>query len=182
VAAQAPAIDIPYIRYCDALHLHYGKKSRKFRKKYIPKMVSGPTYRSHSSWPNQVQDQICRECAHPHRSRRLLLMWNGSKTLTTKMDILSRVVVVACQKQNPQQRKQKGISLMVMINSMEDIRKDSHFGKSWTFNARNLWNFSWGCDKFLNVNITRKRGRGFQYLMQELAQEATSGGIGSGKL
>jgi acyl-CoA dehydrogenase len=150
-------IVMPYI-------LHYG--SQEVQEKYIPKMVSGDYIGAIAmTEPGAGSDlQGMRTSAIDQGDYYLV---NGSKTFITN-GYLSDVVVVAV-KTDPS-KGAKGISLMVMDNSMEGYTKGFPFEKVG-LHAQDTCELFFEDVKVPKVNILGKEGEGFQYLMQELAQE-----------
>jgi alkylation response protein AidB-like acyl-CoA dehydrogenase len=150
-------IVMPYI-------LHYGNQG--VQKKYIPKMISGEYIGAIAmTEPGAGSDlQGMRTSAIDHGDHYLV---NGSKTFITN-GYLSDVVVVAV-KTDPS-KGAKGISLVVMDNSMEGYTKGFPFEKVG-LHAQDTCELFFEDVKVPKVNLLGKEGEGFQYLMQELAQE-----------
>jgi alkylation response protein AidB-like acyl-CoA dehydrogenase len=150
-------IVMPYI-------LHYG--SQEVQEKYIPKMVSGDYIGAIAmTEPGAGSDlQGMRTSAIDQGDYYLV---NGSKTFITN-GYLSDVVVVAV-KTDPS-KGAKGISLVVMDNSMEGYTKGFPFEKVG-LHAQDTCELFFEDVKVPKVNLLGKEGEGFQYLMQELAQE-----------
>ena len=150
-------IVMPYI-------LHYG--NQEVQEKYIPKMVSGDYIGAIAmTEPGAGSDlQGMRTSAIDQGDYYLV---NGSKTFITN-GYLSDVVVVAV-KTDPS-KGAKGISLVVMDNSMEGYTKGFPFEKVG-LHAQDTCELFFEDVKVPKVNLLGKEGEGFQYLMQELAQE-----------
>lgn len=150
-------IVMPYI-------LHYG--SQEVQEKYISKMVSGDYIGAIAmTEPGAGSDlQGMRTSAIDQGDYYLV---NGSKTFITN-GYLSDVVVVAV-KTDPS-KGAKGISLVVMDNSMEGYTKGYPFEKVG-LHAQDTCELFFEDVKVPKVNLLGKEGEGFQYLMQELAQE-----------
>jgi acyl-CoA dehydrogenase len=148
---------MPYI-------LHYGKEETK--KKYIPKMVSGEYIGAVAmTEPGAGSDlQGMRTTAIDHGDYYLL---NGSKTFITN-GYLSDVVVLAV-KTDPS-KGAKGISLIVVDNSMEGYTKGVPFEKVG-LHAQDTCELFFEDVKVPKENLLGKEGDGFKYLMEELAQE-----------
>jgi len=90
-------------------------------------MVAGGLYRS-IALTEQVQDQICRECAHSAiGSRRILLSEWFRKTFITNGYFI-RCGWGRCQTDS-QQKEQKGLVLMVMDIRWKDYTKGFPFRK-----------------------------------------------------
>ena len=145
-------------------NLHYG--SQDVHEKYIPKMVSGDYIGAIAmTEPGAGSDlQGMRTSAIDQGDYYLV---NGSKTFITN-GYLSDVVVVAV-KTDPS-KGAKGISLVVMDNSMEGYTKGFPFEKVG-LHAQDTCELFFEDVKVPKVNLLGKEGDGFQYLMQELAQE-----------
>lgn len=150
-------IVMPYI-------LHYGNK--QIKEKYIPKMVSGEYIGAIAmTEPGAGSDlQGMRTSAIDQGDHYLV---NGSKTFITN-GYLSDVVVVAV-KTDPS-KGAKGISLLVMDNSMEGYTKGVPFEKVG-LHAQDTCELFFQDVKVPKENLLGKTGEGFTYLMQELAQE-----------
>jgi len=150
-------IVMPYI-------LHYGNE--EVQKKYIPKMISGEFIGAIAmTEPGAGSDlQGMRTSAIDHGDYFLV---NGSKTFITN-GYLSDVVVVAV-KTDPS-KGAKGISLIVMDNSMEGYTKGVPFEKVG-LHAQDTCELFFQDVKVPKENLLGKSGEGFKYLMQELAQE-----------
>jgi alkylation response protein AidB-like acyl-CoA dehydrogenase len=150
-------IVMPYI-------LHYG--NQEVQEKYIPKMISGEYIGAIAmTEPGAGSDlQGMRTSAIDHGDYYLV---NGSKTFITN-GYLSDVVVVAV-KTDPS-KGAKGISLVVMDNSMEGYTKGVPFEKVG-LHAQDTCELFFQDVKVPKENLLGKIGEGFQYLMQELAQE-----------
>lgn len=150
-------IVMPYI-------LHYGNEETK--KKYIPKMVSGEYIGAIAmTEPGAGSDlQGMRSTAIDHGDYYLV---NGSKTFITN-GYLSDVVVVAV-KTDPS-KGAKGISLIVLDNSMEGYTKGVPFEKVG-LHAQDTCELFFEDVKVPKENLLGKEGDGFKYLMHELAQE-----------
>jgi acyl-CoA dehydrogenase len=150
-------IVMPYI-------LHYG--NQEIQEKYIPKMISGEYIGAIAmTEPGAGSDlQGMRTSAIDHGDYYLV---NGSKTFITN-GYLSDVVVVAV-KTDPS-KGAKGISLVVMDNSMKGYTKGFPFEKVG-LHAQDTCELFFEDVKVPKVNLLGKEGEGFQYLMQELAQE-----------
>lgn len=150
-------IVMPYI-------LHYG--NQEVQKKYIPKMISGEYIGAIAmTEPGAGSDlQGMRTTAIDHGDYFLV---NGSKTFITN-GYLSDVVVVAV-KTDPS-KGAKGISLVVLDNSLEGYTKGFPF-KKVGLHAQDTCELFFADVKVPKENLLGKVGEGFQYLMQELAQE-----------
>jgi alkylation response protein AidB-like acyl-CoA dehydrogenase len=150
-------IVMPYI-------LHYGNP--EVQEKYIPKMISGEYIGAIAmTEPGAGSDlQGMRTSAIDHGDYYLV---NGSKTFITN-GYLSDVVVVAV-KTDPS-KGAKGISLIVMDNSMEGYTKGVPFEKVG-LHAQDTCELFFQDVKVPKENLLGKTGEGFKYLMQELAQE-----------
>jgi acyl-CoA dehydrogenase len=150
-------IVMPYI-------LHYG--NQEVQEKYIPKMIAGEYIGAIAmTEPGAGSDlQGMRTTAIDHGDYFLV---NGSKTFITN-GYLSDVVVVAV-KTDPS-KGAKGISLVVLDNSMEGYTKGFPF-KKVGLHAQDTCELFFVDVKVPKENLLGKAGEGFQYLMQELAQE-----------
>lgn len=150
-------IVMPYI-------LHYG--NQEIQEKYVPKMISGEYIGAIAmTEPGAGSDlQGIRTSAIDHGDYYLV---NGSKTFITN-GYLSDVVVVAV-KTDPS-KGAKGISLVVMDNSMKGYTKGFPFEKVG-LHAQDTCELFFEDVKVPKINLLGKEGEGFQYLMQELAQE-----------
>jgi len=150
-------IVMPYI-------LHYGTDQALH--KYIPKMVSGEYIGAVAmTEPGAGSDlQGMRTSAKDHGDYYLV---NGSKTFITN-GYLSDVVVVAL-KTDPQ-KGAKGISLLLLDNSMEGFTKGLPFEKVG-LHAQDTCELFFEDVKVPKENLLGKQGEGFKYLMTELAQE-----------
>jgi acyl-CoA dehydrogenase len=150
-------IVMPYI-------LHYG--NQEAQEKYIPKMVSGEYIGAIAmTEPGAGSDlQGMGTSAIDHGDYYLV---NGSKTFITN-GYLSDVVVVAV-KTDPS-KGAKGISLVVMDNSMKGYTKGFPFEKVG-LHAQDTCELFFEDVQVPKSNLLGKEGEGFKYLMQELAQE-----------
>ncbi len=134
--------------------------------KYIPKMISGEYIGAVAmTEPGAGSDlQGIRTSAIDHGDYYLV---NGSKTFITN-GYLSDVVVVAV-KTDPQ-KGAKGISLLLLDNSMEGFTKGLPFDKVG-LHAQDTCELFFEDVKVPKENLLGKEGEGFTYLMTELAQE-----------
>jgi acyl-CoA dehydrogenase len=150
-------IVMPYI-------LHYG--NQEVQEKYIPKMVSGEYIGAIAmTEPGAGSDlQGMGTSAIDHGDYYLV---NGSKTFITN-GYLSDVVVIAV-KTDPS-KGAKGISLVVMDNSMKGYTKGFPFEKVG-LHAQDTCELFFEDVQVPKSNLLGKEGEGFKYLMQELAQE-----------
>ncbi|PZX55492.1 acyl-CoA dehydrogenase [Algoriphagus ratkowskyi] len=150
-------IVMPYI-------LHYA--TEQALDKYIPKMVAGEYIGAVAmTEPGAGSDlQGMRTSAIDHGDYYLV---NGSKTFITN-GYLSDVVVVAV-KTDPQ-KGAKGISLIIMDNSMTGFTKGLPFDKVG-LHAQDTCELFFEDVKVPKENLLGKEGEGFKYLMTELAQE-----------
>ncbi len=144
--------------------LHFGNEA--LLKKYIPKMVSGEFIGAIAmTEPGAGSDlQGMRTSAIDHGDYYLV---NGSKTFITN-GYLSDLVVVAV-KTDPS-KGAKGISLLVMDNSMKGYTKGVPFEKVG-LHAQDTCELFFQDVKVPKENLLGKPGEGFKYLMKELAQE-----------
>ena len=150
-------IVMPYI-------LHYG--TEQALAKYIPKMISGELIGAVAmTEPGAGSDLQGISTSAVDQGDSYLV--NGSKTFITN-GYLSDVVVVAV-KTDPK-KGAKGISLLLMDNSMKGYTKGLPFEKVG-LHAQDT------CELFFEdvivpkENLLGKEGEGFKYLMTELAQE-----------
>lgn len=150
-------IVFPYI-------LHYGTEALK--KRVIPKCISGETILAVAmTEPGAGSDlQGMRATAEDNGDHYLL---NGSKTFITNGYLCGAVVVAA--KTDPKLGA-KGISLFLVEEGMKGFTKGQPFEKAG-LHAQDT------CELFFeNVEIPKENllgevGKGFNYLMTELAQE-----------
>lgn len=150
-------IVMPYI-------LHYGTEQALAN--YIPKMISGEFIGAVAmTEPGAGSDLQGISTSAVDQGDSYLV--NGSKTFITN-GYLSDVVVVAV-KTDPK-KGAKGISLLLMDNSMKGYTKGLPFEKVG-LHAQDT------CELFFEdvivpkENLLGKEGEGFKYLMTELAQE-----------
>ncbi|MCE7056804.1 acyl-CoA dehydrogenase family protein [Algoriphagus sp. AGSA1] len=150
-------IVMPYI-------LHYGTENAL--EKYIPKMIAGEYIGAVAmTEPGAGSDlQGIRTSATDQGDYYLV---NGSKTFITN-GYLSDVVVVAV-KTDPQ-KGAKGISLLLMDNSMKGYTKGFPFDKVG-LHAQDTCELFFEDVKVPKENLLGAEGEGFKYLMTELAQE-----------
>ncbi len=150
-------IVMPYI-------LHYGNDYIK--KRWLPKMVSGEAISAVAmTEPGAGSDlQSMRTTAQDKGDYYLV---NGSKTFITN-GYLSDLVVVAV-KTNPQQGA-KGISLLVIEAGMEGFSKGKPFEKVG-LHAQDTCELFFDNVEVPKENLLGEEGKGFGYLMTELAQE-----------
>jgi acyl-CoA dehydrogenase len=150
-------IVLPYI-------LHYGSEATK--RKYVPKMVSGAYIGAVAmTEPGAGSDlQGMRTSAIDQGDHYLV---NGSKTFITN-GYLSNVVVVAV-KTDPS-KGAKGISLLVLDNTMEGFTKGVPFEKVG-LHAQDTCELFFEDVQVPKENLLGNEGEGFKYLMEELAQE-----------
>ncbi|WP_057935886.1 acyl-CoA dehydrogenase family protein [Algoriphagus resistens] len=150
-------IVMPYI-------LHYG--TEKALGKYIPKMISGEYIGAVAmTEPGAGSDlQGIRTSAVDQGDHYLV---NGSKTFISN-GYLSDVVVVAV-KTDPM-KGAKGISLLLLDNSMKGFTKGHPFEKVG-LHAQDTCELFFEDVKVPKENLLGQAGEGFTYLMKELAQE-----------
>jgi alkylation response protein AidB-like acyl-CoA dehydrogenase len=150
-------IVMPYI-------LHFG--TDKVLDKYIPKMISGEYIGAVAmTEPGAGSDlQGMRTSAVDHGDYYLV---NGSKTFITN-GYLSDVAVVAV-KTDPE-KGAKGISLLLLDNTMEGYTKGLPFDKVG-LHAQDTCELFFEDVKVPKENLLGEEGKGFKYLMNELAQE-----------
>ena len=150
-------IVVPYI-------LHYGNEETKL--KYLPKMVSGEYIGSIAmTEPGAGSDlQNIKTTATDEGDHYLV---NGSKTFITN-GYLGSVSVVAV-KTDPSQGA-KGTSLLVLDDSMDGFTKGFPFQKVG-LHAQDTCELFFDNVKVPKENLLGETGRGFTYMMTELAQE-----------
>ncbi|MEZ5004282.1 MAG: acyl-CoA dehydrogenase family protein [Chitinophagales bacterium] len=143
---------------------HYGNEATK--QKYLPKMVSGEFIGSIAmTEPGAGSDlQNIKTTAEDKGDYYLV---NGSKTFITN-GYLSNVCVVAV-KTDPAQGA-KGTSLLVIDDSMEGFTKGKPFHKVG-LHAQDTCELFFEDVKVPKENLLGETGRGFAYMMTELAQE-----------
>ncbi|MFC5623933.1 acyl-CoA dehydrogenase family protein [Algoriphagus winogradskyi] len=150
-------IVMPYI-------LHFG--TEKAKEKYIPKMVAGE-YIGAVAMTEPGAGSDLQGISTSAIDQGDFYLVNGSKTFITN-GYLSDVVVVAV-KTDPK-KGAKGISLLLMDNSMKGYTKGLPFEKVG-LHAQDT------CELFFEdvivpkENLLGQEGEGFKYLMTELAQE-----------
>ncbi|TXE13546.1 acyl-CoA dehydrogenase family protein [Algoriphagus aquimarinus] len=150
-------IVIPYI-------LHFGTEHAL--EKYIPKMIAGEYIGAVAmTEPGAGSDLQGISTSAIDQGDHYLV--NGSKTFITN-GYLSDVVVVAV-KTDPK-KGAKGISLLLLDNSMEGYTKGLPFDKVG-LHAQDTCELFFEDVKVPKENLLGKEGEGFKYLMTELAQE-----------
>lgn len=144
--------------------VHYGSESAK--RKYLPKMVSGEFIGSIAmTEPGAGSDlQGIATTAEDHGDHYLV---NGSKTFITN-GYLSNVAVVAV-KTDPT-RGAKGTSLLLIDDTMPGFTKGMPFQKVG-LHAQDTCELFFDNVKVPKENLLGEAGRGFAYMMTELAQE-----------
>ncbi|GAB4399761.1 MAG: acyl-CoA dehydrogenase family protein [Microscillaceae bacterium] len=150
-------IVLPYI-------LHYATEEAK--QHWLPKMVSGEAIGAIAmTEPGAGSDlQGMRTTAVDHGDFFLV---NGSKTFITN-GFLSDIVVVAV-KTDPSQGA-KGISLLLLDSAMKGFTKGKPFHKVG-LHAQDTCELFFDNVEVPKENLVGELGRGFGYLMTELAQE-----------
>ncbi|MCU0445355.1 MAG: acyl-CoA dehydrogenase family protein [Microscillaceae bacterium] len=150
-------IVLPYI-------LHYGNETVKH--KYLPKMVSGEMIGAIAlTEPGAGSDlQGMRTFAEDKGDYYLV---NGSKTFITN-GYLSNVVVVAV-KTDPKLGA-KGTSMLVIDDTMPGFTKGKPFQKVG-LHAQDTCELFFDNVKVPKENLLGQEGKGFGYMMTELAQE-----------
>lgn len=150
-------IVFPYI-------LHYGQES--FLKKVVPGCISGETILAIAmTEPGAGSDlQGIRSSAHDKGDHYLL---NGSKTFITNGYLAGGVVVAA--KTDPS-KGAKGISLFYVDTKSEGFSKGKPFEKVG-LHAQDTCELFFENVKIPKENLLGEEGKGFSYLMTELAQE-----------
>lgn len=150
-------IVMPYV-------LHYATKEAK--DKYLPKMVSGDYIGAVAmTEPGAGSDlQGMRTSAEDAGDHYLV---NGSKTFITN-GYLSDVVVVAVKTEN--KRSAKAISLLLIDKDMSGFTKGVPF-KKVGLHAQDTCELFFDNVKVPKENLLGEIGKGFTYLMTELAQE-----------
>ncbi len=150
-------IVVPYI-------LHYGSEETKL--KYLPKMVSGEYIGSIAmTEPDAGSDlQNIKTTAVDNGDHYLV---NGSKTFITNGYLCN--VCVAAVKTDPSQGA-KGTSLLVIDDTMEGFTKGFPFEKVG-LHAQDTCELFFDNVKVPKENLLGEPGRGFAYMMTELAQE-----------
>ncbi len=143
---------------------HYGSEATK--QKYLPKMVSGECIGAIAmTEPGAGSDlQNIKTTAEDMGDHYLV---NGSKTFITN-GYLSNVAVVAV-KTDPSQGA-KGTSLLVIDDTMEGFTKGKPFHKLG-LHAQDTCELFFDSVKVPKENLLGETGRGFAYMMTELAQE-----------
>jgi len=150
-------IVIPYI-------LHFGTEHAL--EKYIPKMIAGEYIGAVAmTEPGAGSDLQGISTSAIDQGDHYLV--NGSKTFITN-GYLSDVVVVAV-KTDPK-KGAKGISLLLLDNTMEGYTKGLPFDKVG-LHAQDTCELFFEDVKVPKENLLGKEGEGFKYLMTELAQE-----------
>ncbi|WP_339706498.1 acyl-CoA dehydrogenase family protein [Algoriphagus aquimarinus] len=150
-------IVMPYI-------LHFGTESAL--EKYIPKMIAGQYIGAVAmTEPGAGSDLQGISTSAIDQGDHYLV--NGSKTFITN-GYLSDVVVVAV-KTDPK-KGAKGISLLLLDNTMEGYTKGLPFDKVG-LHAQDTCELFFEDVKVPKENLLGKEGEGFKYLMTELAQE-----------
>jgi acyl-CoA dehydrogenase len=152
--------------------LHYAQES--LLEKWAPKMVSGECILSVAmTEPGAGSDlQGMRTTAEDKGDHYLL---NGSKTFITNGYLCGGAVVAA--KTNPKLGA-KGISLFFVEESMEGFTKGKPFEKVG-LHAQDTCELFFENVKLPKENLIGEEGKGFIYLMTELAQERLVVGIGA---
>ncbi|WP_192349669.1 acyl-CoA dehydrogenase family protein [Algoriphagus sp. Y33] len=150
-------IVMPYI-------LHYGTEN--VLEKYIPKMIAGEYIGAVAMTEAGAGSDLqgIRASATDQGDYYLV---NGSKTFITN-GYLSDVVVVAV-KTDPK-KGAKGISLLLLDNTMEGYTKGRPFDKVG-LHAQDTCELFFEDVRVPKENLLGKEGEGFKYLMTELAQE-----------
>ena len=143
---------------------HYGNDAVK--QKYLPKMVTGEYISAIAmTEPNAGSDlQNIKTTAIDKGDHYLV---NGSKTFITNGYICD--LAVAAVKTDPNQGA-KGTSLMVIDSSMDGFTKGKPF-KKVGLHAQDTCELFFDNVKVPKDNLLGEPGRGFAYMMQELAQE-----------
>ncbi len=150
-------IVMPYI-------LHFGTEPAL--EKYIPKMIAGEYIGAVAmTEPGAGSDLQGISTSAIDQGDHYLV--NGSKTFITN-GYLSDVVVVAV-KTDPK-KGAKGISLLLLDNTMEGYTKGLPFDKVG-LHAQDTCELFFEDVKVPKENLLGKEGEGFKYLMTELAQE-----------
>lgn len=151
--------------------LHYG--SEAIKEKYVPGIISGDTILAIAmSEPGAGSDlQGMRTTAEDKGDHYLV---NGSKTFITN-GYLSDLVVVAV-KTDPA-KGAKGISLLLVERGMEGFSKGKPFEKAG-MHAQDTCELFFDNVKVPKENLLGQPGKGFAYMMTELAQERLVVAIG----
>ncbi len=152
--------------------LHYGTEAAK--KKWVPKMISGEAILAVAmTEPGAGSDlQGMRTTAEDKGDHYLV---NGSKTFITN-GYLSDLVVTAV-KTDPS-KGAKGISLLLMEADAEGFTKGKPFDKIG-LHAQDTCELFFDNVKVPKENLLGQEGKGFSYLMTELAQERLVVAIGA---
>jgi alkylation response protein AidB-like acyl-CoA dehydrogenase len=144
--------------------LHYGNEATK--QKYLPKMCSGEYIGAIAmTEPGAGSDLQGIKTSAIDKGDYYLV--NGSKTFITN-GYLSNVVVVAV-KTDPSQGA-KGTSLIVMDDTMKGYTKGFPFEKAG-LHAQDTCELFFDNVEVPKENLLGQTGKGFAYMMTELAQE-----------
>ena len=153
-------ITLPYF-------LAYGNEEQKQR--WLPGMCAGELITAIAmTEPNTGSDLAAVKTTALRQGDYYLL--NGQKTFITN-GILSDVVIVVA-KTNPEMRH-KGISLLVVERSMEGFKRGRKLEKVGQ-KAQDTAELYFEDVKVPVANLLGEEGRGFYYLMRQLAQERLS--------
>jgi alkylation response protein AidB-like acyl-CoA dehydrogenase len=144
--------------------LHYGTEEAK--SKYVPGMVAGELISAIAmTEPGAGSDlQNIKATAVKNGDHYVI---NGSKTFITNGYLCDLVVVAA--KTDPTQGA-KGISLFILDTTMEGFSKGKPFEKVG-LHAQDTCELFFEDVKVPLTNLLGEEGKGFNYLMTELAQE-----------
>lgn len=143
---------------------HYGNKAVK--QKYLPKIVSGE-YIAAIAMTEPGAGSDLQNIKTTAEDKGDYFLVNGSKTFITN-GYLSNVVVVAV-KTDPS-KGAKGTSLLVLDDTMEGFTKGKPFHKVG-LHAQDTCELFFEDVKVPKENLLGEPGRGFAYMMTELAQE-----------
>jgi alkylation response protein AidB-like acyl-CoA dehydrogenase len=142
------------------------------KRRWLPRMCSGELITAIAmTEPDTGSDLAAVRTTALRRGDHYIL--NGQKTFITN-GILSDVVIVVA-KTNPDLRH-KGISLLVVERDMEGFTRGRKLEKMG-FKAQDTAELSFEDVEVPASNLLGEEGRGFYYLMSQLAQERLSVGI-----